>query len=495
MPYITTKPNRYFSGVSPVRSRSSGILDFSIFFHYNQETMKQKYNLNVLKKTNVQRAFLTLVIPTVISQLIAVIYNMSDSFWIGQLNNSAQFAAAFICVPTFLFLASISNIFGIGGASLIARCLGKKDFQKARATCAFCLWTTIFTSLTYGVLFYIFRHPILHLIGATDETYRYCEQYAFWTAVVGAVPAALSGLFGHLIRAEGYAKQASFGMILGLVLNMILDPLFIFILGLEIVGAAVATVLAMCIGCAYFVYFILTRPDTSILTLNPKYYQAKNHILPEVLLVGLPSTLMTLMALISNVVANVLTASYSTAAIAGMGIAKRIDAVIFAITNGIGQGALPLISYNYAAKNWKRLRSAIKITFTYSLIVALMITACLFFSAPRIIHVFIQDSNTIAYGSDFLKILCLTCPFLSLTLIILTIFQALGLKTQPIILALVRKGGLDIPLMYFLNQTIGLMGIAWAFPIEDLLSALIACLLFLPLWQKSHLLKKKNCHS
>ena len=441
-------------------------------------------NADLFQSADVNRVVLTLVWPTIISQLLAVVYNMSDSFWIGQLNNPAQLAAVTLCIPAFFMTMGISNIFGIGGASLMARCLGTKKYSKARATCSFCIWTAVVCALIYSVLFFIFSRPLLYFIGATEDTYLYSERYAFWVVVLGAVPATLNGLFGHLVRSEGYAKQASFGMILGLVLNMILDPIFIFVLNLEIVGAAIATILSMMVGCAYFVWFIKTRPQNSILTLKLKYYQARNRIASEVLLVGFPSTLMSFMALISNVVLNVLTASYSTFAIAGMGIAKRIDMVIFAISNGIGQGVLPLIGYTYGAKDFKRLCEAIKITFTYSIVSAILITLYLFFGADWTTRLFIEEPQTVAYGRDFLKIICLTCPCVSLTLIIMTIFQAIGKKVQPIVLSIVRKGGLDIPLMFGLNAWLGVMGIAWAIPIEDVLAMIIAVVLFVPFWRK-----------
>lgn len=444
----------------------------------------QTVNQDLFQKENVQKAILTLVVPTIISQLIAVIYNMSDSFWIGQLNSPAQLAAATLCIPAFFMTMGISNIFGIGGSSLMARCLGTKNYKKARSTCSFCVWSAIACALIYSFVFYLFSRPLLYFIGATEETYLYSEKYAFWTVVLGSIPATLNGLFGHLVRSEGYAKQASFGMILGLVLNMILDPIFIFVLDLEIVGAAIATILSMMIGCAYFIWFIKGRPSSSILTLKLKYFEAKNRIASEVLLVGFPSTLMSFMAVASNVVLNVLTAGYSTFAIAGMGIAKRIDMIIFAISNGMGQGVLPLIGYTYAAKNFKRLRSAIKITFIYSMALAILTTIYLYFGANWTTRLFIEDPTTVAYGRDFLKIICLTCPCVSLTLIIMTIFQAAGKKVQPAILSVVRKGGLDIPLMFGLNAWMGVMGIAWAIPVEDVLAMIIAVALFIPFWRK-----------
>ena len=450
----------------------------------------QAVSRDLFQKESVQKAILALVLPTIISQLMIVVYNMSDSFWIGQLNDPAQIAAATICVPAFFFTMGISNIFGVGGASLMARCLGKKQYDKARSTCSFCVWTALLLAMLYAVIFTFFSEPILYMIGATEETFRYCAQYAFWTVILGTVPATMAGLFGHLVRSEGYAKQAGFGMVLGIVLNIIMDPVFIFGLRMEIAGAALATMLSMVISCIYFVWFVQKRPSTSILTLRPKYYQAKNHIASEVLLVGFPSTIMSLMATASNIVLNVLTASYSTFVVAGMGIAKRIDMVVFAIANGVGQGVLPLISYNYAAKNFVRLKAAIKITFIYSLLLSIITTIYLFFGADWTTRLFIENPETVSYGREFLRIICLTCPCVSLTLIMMTMFQAAGKKIQPVVLSIVRKGGLDIPLMLCLNSWMGVMGLAWAIPVEDVLAMIIAIGLFIPFWRKLKAIEK-----
>ena len=442
----------------------------------------QTANEYLFQTEKIHKAVLTLVWPTIISQLMMVLYNMSDSFWIGQLNDPAQMAAATICMPAFLCVLGISNIFGIGGASLMARCLGLKSYEKARATCAFALWSAIGCGFLYGLIFNIFGDQILYFIGAKEDTFEYCKSYTFWTVVCGAIPATLAALFGHLVRAEGYAKQASLGMILGIGLNMVLDPIFIFCFHLEIAGAAMATMLAMVVACLYFVCFIKSRSSSSVLTLHPKYYRAGDHIAWEVLWVGFPSTLMNWMATASNIVLNVLMAEYSTFAVAGMGIAKRIDTVVFAIANGMGQGVLPLISYNYAAKNFKRMRGAIKTAFMYSMILAVMTTIYLFFGANWTTKLFIDNPETVEYGRDFLRVICLTCPCVAITLLIITLFQAAGKKIQPILLSIVRKGGLDIPLMYGLNKALGVMGLAWAIPLEDILAVIIALVLFVPFW-------------
>ena len=452
-------------------------------------------NEALFRYEKIHKAVLALVIPTILSQLAAVVYNMSDAFWIGQLNNPAEVAAATLCVPTMLLILGIVNVFGIGGASLIARSLGLNQKTKARETCAFCVWTSCLLSLVYAGIFSLFSQDILYKIGATEETYQYCLDYTFWTVIVGATPATMSGLFGHLVRSEGYAKQASIGTILGLVLNMVLDPIFIFVFKLEIVGAAIATMLSMVISVIYFVWFIWSRGGRSVLSLNPWYYSLQKDIVSEVIWVGLPSSVMSLMATASNIVLNVLTAGYSTAAIAGMGIAKRIDMLAFALANGIGQGVLPLIGYNFSSKNYARMRSAIRITLMDSLILSLVVTLGLFLGAEKVSRWFIEDAETVAYGEMFLKIICLTCPCVSLTLLMMTIFQAAGKKVQPIILSVVRKGGLDIPLMFGLNAWLGVTGLAWAIPVEDILAMLLAIGLFVPFWRSLKNAEEKNTSS
>jgi Na+-driven multidrug efflux pump len=176
--------------------------------------------------------------------------------------------------------------------------------------------------------------------------------------------------------------------------------------------------------------------------------------------------------------------SYSNQAIAGMGIAKKIDMLAFAIANGMTQGVLPLIGYNFASKNHIRMRSAIKTAFTYALIVATAGAVFLFTCAVPVMKFFIDDAETVAYGQHFLRIICITCPAISITMMIISIFQATGQKTKPMILSLIRKGGIDVPFMFIMNAVAGADGIPWATPISDMFAMLIAMALFIPYWRK-----------
>lgn len=445
--------------------------------------MKQN-NTELFERMAVPKAVVTLVIPTIISQIITVIYNMADTFFIGQMNDPNQVAAATLIMPPFVMLTGIANLFGIGGSSLISRSLGVGDREKAKKCAAFSIWSAIAVAFVYGLLIYFLRPVIFPFLGADENTYGYCTDYVLWTIGVGSVPTVLNACLAHLVRAEGYSKEASIGVALGGILNIILDPILMFPLKTGIIGAAVATLLSNVIACGYFVLLLHKNRDTTVINFSLRNFTLGQGVPKEILLVGFPSFVMTLMSIFSNTVLNKMVVSYSNQAIAGMGIAKKIDMLAFAIANGMTQGVLPLIGYNYAAKSFDRMRSTIKTAFAYSLAVATAGTILLFTCAVPVVRFFINDPDTVAYGQHFLRIICITCPAISVTMMIISIFQATGQKTKPMILSLLRKGGLDVPFMFLMNTLAGADGIPWATPIADCLAMTAALVLFIPYWKQ-----------
>ncbi len=428
----------------------------------------------------VRRAVLSLAVPTVISQIITVIYNMADTFFIGQLNDPNQVAAATVAMPAFAALTALSNLFGIGGASKIARCLGKNDDKTAKMTASFSIWTALAVAMLYGIVIFLARPWFLPVLGTNTATYDFCSSYVFWTITIGAVPTVLNAGLAHLIRTEGYAKQAGFGVAFGGVLNIALDPVFIFALHMGITGAAIATMLSNTAAMIYFFLFLYKIRKKTVITPNLKYYSVAHGIPGEVIVGGLPSFIMMMLGCLSNSVLNRLVTSYSNEAMAGMGIAKKIDMIAFSVAQGMTQGVLPLIAYNYASGNRKRMSSAIRTTLTYTLIIACTATLTLFLFASPITRCFINNDETVSYGRDFLKVICFTCPSTAVNFMVITVFQATKQKVQPLILSLLRKGSLDIPLMIALNYLIGIRGIAWATPLADWLALIVSLFLFIP---------------
>lgn len=438
----------------------------------------------IFSSAPVGKAVISLAIPTVIAQLITVVYNMADTFFIGQLGDPNQVAAATLAMPVFMFLTAFANLFGIGGASMISRCLGAGNREKAKYTSAFCIWSATAVAFCYGVALVWMKDTLLPILGTNADTSEYCASYIFWTIGVGAVPTVLNAELAHLVRSEGYSRQASFGVAFGGILNIILDPIFIFVFKMEIAGAAIATMLSNVAATIYFFVFLFKIRKTSTITPSPKCFTLRHGIPAEVLAVGLPSFVMTLMSTLSNLTLNKMISSYSNEAVAGMGIAKKIDLMAFAIAQGMTQGTLPLIGYNYSSGNRKRMLSALKVLLIDCLVIAFAGMALMFFGATPITRCFINDAATVEYGRTFLRIVCLACPTTALNFLAITIFQATGQKIQPLILSLLRKGGLDIPLMLLFNGIVGISGIAWATPLADALALVVSAVLIVPYLKK-----------
>jgi len=441
-------------------------------------------NTYLFSEASVSKAVLSLAIPTVISQLITVVYNMADTFFVGQLNDPLQVAAATVAMPIFMFLTAFANLFGLGGSSLISRSLGINNREKARHTSAFCVWMGIALSFVYGIMIVACEPLIFPILGASDETWEYCRQYVFWTIGVGAVPTVMNAELAHLIRAEGYSKPAAFGVAFGGVLNIVLDPIFIFGFGMAIRGAAIATMLSNLAAMVYFFCFLYHIRKKTVITPNPREIFFADGIPKEVLTVGLPGFVMTMMSTISNAALNHIVAGYSSKAIAGMGIAKKIDLLAFAIAQGMTQGTLPLIGYNYTAGNRRRMKQAIKTDAAYSFVVAFAGMLLLYFLAVPISRCFIADEETVAYGQSFLKIICLACPTTAINFMVITIFQAVGQRGKPLVLSLMRKGSIDVLLMVLFSRLFGISGIAWATPVADWIAFVVSLLLIIPFLKK-----------
>lgn len=341
-------------------------------------------------------------------------------------------------------------------------------------------WTGAAVALLCGIAVILLEPVLFPILGASADTWEYCRQYAFWTIGVGAVPTVMNAELAHLIRAEGYSKPAGFGVAFGGILNILLDPIFIFVFRLNIEGAAIATMRSNLIAMGYFLGFLYHIRKNTVITPNPKAFSTKRHIPGEVLSVGLPGFVMTMMSIISNAALNHMAAGYSDTAIAGMGIAKKIDLLAYAIIQGMTQGTLPLIGYNYTSGNHKRMKAAVKTAFAYSFLVACAGAILLWTLAVPISRCFIADTETVRYGQHFLKIICLACPTTAVNFMVITVFQASGKKVQPLCLSLLRKGSLDVEFMLILNHAVGVSGIAWATPIADWIAFVISVALIVP---------------
>lgn len=438
----------------------------------------------IFENYSIPKAVGALVIPTVITQIISIIYNFADTWYVGLTNNPAAIAALSVSMPIFVLMAAIANLFGIGASSVISRSLGAKNIEKARRAFSFAFWGAISASLIYSVVIVIFRSELAYLIGGDADSYDFIQKYMFWTMIAGSIPTVLNSLFGHLVRSTGASKQASFGMSLGGVMNIFLDPLFMFVLlpkGYEVEGAAIATMLSNCCATLYFFVYLHKSKDNPVYTLNPLYAFEDRKVWTDVLSIGLPAALSTSLAMVSNITANALVSNYGSKAVAGMGIAKKINTLAFNITLGLTQGVLPLIGYNYAAKKYKRMKDVIVFTLGIALIFTLSCVTLYTLNKELLVSFFIKDKETIHEGMSFLGVIGLGVPLCSITYTMNTVFQATGQRKKAFILSMLRKGVLDVPLMFILRVYLERIGVVLATPIAEAVSAVIAFVLFVPM--------------
>lgn len=447
------------------------------------EKMDNKREL--FEKMPVPKALATLAIPTIISQLITMIYNLADTFYIGMANDPSQTAASSLAFTLVFMMNCLPNLFGVGGGSLISRLMGEKKDEDAGGVASFSFYGTLVTSAVYSLIVLAFMDPLLRFLGATDSSIIYAREYAFWVIVIGAVPATLAMTMSHLLRSEGFASKASIGLGLGGIINIILDPIFMFVLlepGNEVKGAAIATMLSNVAVLVYFVLIYLKIRKRTVLSLNPRKAVLKRHYVMSVFAVGIPSALGSLLACLSNIVINNLASSYSDVygdvPVAAIGIAKKIDMLPMNVGMGLCQGMMPLVAYNFASGDHKRMRAFSRTARNTGMAFAGLCILLFQLFAPSITRIFNGHAQTVDMATDFLRILCIAVPFMIFNLQISFSFQAMGMGKQSLILSSLRQGVVNIPLLFLMNHFFGLYGIVWTQLISDIITGIISYLVY-----------------
>lgn len=444
------------------------------------------------EEASILSAIVFFAVPSVVSQLITLIYNWADTFFLGQLNNSYQISASSICHPAFMMTSAIANLFGIGGASVISRALGIKNEDRAKKMAACSILWAIITSLVYSLIVFVFQEPILSLSGASENTMQYAKDYLLFVVIIGSLPSVLNYTLAHLIRSTGKTKIASFGIILGAVSNIVLDPILIFGFSLEIMGAAIATCLANVISCIFFIVYLIIKKKETIIGFSLRRIRIKENVFSDMFSTGISSFFLTLMAIFSNISINKLTSSFDDFAVSGVSIAKKIDMLAFSISMGLSQGILPLVAYNHSSKNYDRRNKVIKGTSLIMLIFALAFVIVVFPFSDFFVSLFINHEETINYGKDFLRIMCVSMPISCLLFLLNTIFQATKETKKALTITLCRKGIVDVPLMLILNSFFPLYGIVLSQPLIDIIGMLVAIPLFISFIKKSRNEENKN---
>jgi len=444
----------------------------------------------------VGRALLSMAIPTIISQLITMIYNLADTFFIGMSEDPFKVAAATLVSVLFFMLNSLSNLFGVGGGSLLSRLLGEKRDEEARRVGAFSIYGSLAIAAVYSIISLAFTEPLARLLGASDNTVGYASSYLFWVVVIGGIPSTISLTMSHLIRSAGYSKESGIGLAVGGISNIILDPLFMFVIlppGNEVTGAAIATCISNVISLLYFLFVYKSLRGKAPLSLSIRDAHPGRKLISDIFAIGLPSALTALLANVTSIIKNNLTAVYGDVELAAYGIVMKADMLPLNIGMGLCQGMMPLVAYNYASKNYPRMKA-----FTKAAQVSGITVACIFIGfseifAHQIVWIFIRDAATIAYGEVFLRIACLATPFMISNFQKIYCLQAMGKGKESLVLGIFRQGLFAIPLLFILNRFFGLYGVIAAQLVSDALTFVLASFIYRRVY--SRLLKQAEAES
>lgn len=431
-----------------------------------------KDNKQVFESYSVPKAVATMAVPSMLGMLINIVYNLADTFFVGQTGDSNQVAAVSVSMPLFLIFIAVGNLFGVGGCAFISRSLGEGRQDRVKKISSFCIYTSILIGIILGILFMVFKTPMLYLVGASDNTIGFASDYLKWVAI-GSPFVVTAITVCNLVRGEGAAKTSMFGSILGQVVNIILDPIFIlsggdelfglkmpFGLGLGVAGAAIATVIGnICSVLFFLVYFLKGK---SILSISPKRCTFKDGIAKGVINVGLPASLNNLLMSLSNIIVNIVLVSYGDNAVAAMGVAMKANMLVVMLQIGLGQGVQPLIGYCYGARNYDRMKKCLRFSMACNIIIGTVMTLFYVVFKENVISMFINDSGVIELGVKMLIALMSPGPIIGIMFVLNFSFQGMGKGFQSLILSIGRQGLIYIPLLFILNAAVGLDGIIWA---------------------------------
>ena len=441
----------------------------------------QTNNRAIFETWPVPKALTELALPMIFGQLIILIYSLADTFYIGRTNNPLMVAGVSLLLPVFNISISFANLFGIGGGTLISRLMGAGRDDEAKKVSAFCFYMTIIAAGLFSLIIFIFMEQALRLFGASDDTFIYAEQYTYCVIVIGAVPTILAMTLSNFLRSTGYSKQAGFGVSMGGIINIFLDPLFMFVLmpkGYEVLGAGIATMLSNVIICSYFLITIYKLRGSSILSLSIKNIRPPRKNIYSIFAVGVPAAIAVFLFDLTYIIIDRLAAGHGDIPLAAVGIVLKAERLPLNIGIGLCQGMMPLAAYNYSSGNFNRMREVVNYSRKVGLIFGFASVVLYEIFAPFIMRIFIADVQTIELGTHFLRARTLATPFMFICFHLVNFFQAVGHGDKALNLGAARWVIFNIPLLFIMNYIFGMYGIVWTQVLADILMSIVSIIVY-----------------
>lgn len=430
---------------------------------------EQKHHMMINEP--IDKLIIKMAIPTVIAMLVTSIYNMADTYFVSQLSTAASGAVG-VVFPLMTMIQAIGFLFGNGGGSTVSRYLGAKKTEEADQVASTAFFSSLFMGCLLTIFGLLFLDELINLLGSTETIFPYAYQYGSWI-LFGAPYMAASFTLNNLLRGQGNAFYSMIGITVGGILNIILDPIFIFAFGFETAGAAIATIISQFVSFVLLFYMINSKK--SLVRIRFKSIRFKHTILGEIIKVGMPSFYRQGLASIANVLLNTQAAFYGDPTVAAMSIVSRIYMFIFATSLGLGQGYQPVCGYNYGAKEYKRVKQAFWFFVKTVTVIFVIVSSIAFIFAPSILAIFRKnDPEVIAIGSTALRFYALPLPLLSWTLACNMTSQSTGKSLYATVISISQQGLFFIPIIVFLPKYLGLTAIQIGIPLANLLTFLIS---------------------
>ena len=421
--------------------------------------------------------------------LVVVIYNMADTFFIGQTKDPLQVAAVSLATPVFMIFMALGHLFGIGGSSAISRALGERRKDRAWHISSFCCYGSLGLGVMVAVISVLGMEQILHLIGASENTIGFARQYLTIISI-GAPTIMFSTAFANILRGEGASRESMVGNLLGTIVNIILDPVMILGLGWGVSGAALATIIGNIAACFFYIsYYVRGK---SMLSIHVKDFRMGEGIAASVAAIGIPASLNNILMSFANIILNQALVGYGDTPVAAMGVALKSNMLVVLLQIGLCVGIQPLIGYNYGSGNKKRLMQVFKFTGVVSVIMGMLLTMFMIIARKTMIQVFINDAEVVSYGIRMVVALQLSAPFIGILFLCINTIQGMGKALPSLVLTVCRQGLIFIPLIFILNAMLGLDGVIYAQPAADYLSILVGIMICVHLFRSMEHREREN---
>lgn len=429
----------------------------------------------LMSQMKISKAVAKMAIPSVISSLVTVVYNMADTFFVGQTGDPLQVAAVSLTNPIFILMMAFANMFGMGGSAVLSMALGSKKEKRAKSASSFVTYASLAVGIVLAVVLLCFMNPILTIFGANPETYEFAKGYTIYISF-GAPFIIWSAAASFIVRAEGASKEAMIGSMIGTIANIILDPIFISGLNQGTAGAAIATTIGNILASIYYLWYFLKK--SKVLSISIKDFSIRQSILTQVCGCGFPTAIFSALMSVSTIVLNQLLVVYGNDPVAAIGIVFKANMFITFLQMGLANGVQPLLGYNYGSGNMKRFREVEAFTKRCCLVTGIVSTALYFIFREPIIRIFINDDSVIQYGVKMLIVYMVSGPVIGILFVNMNSMQSVGKALPATILSVLRQGILLIPLLYILRAVSGLNGVIFGQAVTDYIAVILSAYLW-----------------